>query len=875
MNDKPSFSTLRTSVSVAREPQVAQLAKKLRKAVERTVENIPKNDRHSRRFLPKTDLDQILTYKSLSLLFRELVSENPSSGVGDALQAITSDVADEKIGSHLTCPGDIIENCILATTGTPSRTSLLALFLYQDRSELLFLFLEWVTSGFNQSAAEPCHYIPSDKSMPFTETELRAYEVPERYHASILEEQAIFKPVTIRKLKYHRISSSERLPFVGRQESIKSGSQGHVVKATIAQSHWEIPEDGTQNHTNFVAGNPNGTKIVALKVFKAVEPERDMVKATRDFEIELDILKELRTSNTKHDMILLDWGSITELDETGIETSHALIFELASFSLGDFLKNKECAQEEVGPSRLLANLVDIIEALACLHDKLNTLHLDIKPDNILIFKKQVEGGSENEFELVWKLSDFGLARKKEAKQRAASAQTSTTTSRGSSLPATRPAGLYQAPEIQEQDTSYASRGSDVWSMGCVTLMVLAFGYAGPTEVDELERCLMVRFMDHGGREPLFYIRSDSYQWQHRTSHICHYLSNRDPDVGLIPRTAGPLRASLHSGLIDWSNILVEESYAFRKEQKFVIYILKVIVGNVLLIDRSERMGASALRGKLAYIQREWERFDLAPDKYVHPDALAELSFTRSRRSQGYETSPPGQSDESSPVRVPHVSTALPTAITDSRPTLRDRVEVTLHPIPSIESSVPDVPSKLHEPIQHQTGTPAPLVEREAPQDQRGLTPELIPQIQEQFCCAIEQNDATKVRLQLEQNPEMLGQLLPGAKRYPIHWALFNNAYQALDALLDKASLEITNLPWNGRTALDLALDSGKPAALDCIRKHRDKFAFPHELYDIRKRHLGSEAKRIAGDLFDINEAATPRQRSFFGLRRSRTSNAST
>jgi serine/threonine protein kinase len=679
--------------------------------------------------------------------------------------------------------------------------------------------------------------------------------------------------VTIQKLRHHEITTSERLPYIGRHEPIKSGSQGQVFKAEIAPCHWEIRENEDQENSDFVPGNPNSTKVVALKVFKAAEPARNMLEATLDFDIELIILRELRTYQTMHKMIMLHLGSITELDGAGHSIKHSLIFELASFSLGDLLSISNRAQKDIMPSGLLISLVDIVEALECLHDKLETLHLDIKPDNILIFENH--SGSDKQYELVWKLSDFGLARKKEAKQRAASKQNSTATSRASTLPATRPAGLYQAPEIQKQETSQAGRGSDVWSMGCVTLMVLAFIYGGPVEVNDLERSLMVKFMDLGGREPLFYIRSDSYSWQHRTSHICHYLQNQDLDVGLIPRTAGPLRAALHPGLIDWSNILVEDSYAFRKEQKFVIYILRVIVGSVLLIDRSKRMGASDLRGKLAYIQREWEKYDLAPDNYVHPDALAELSFTRSRRSRGFETSPSGQSDESSPVRVPQVPTVLPTAITDSRATFRDLVEVTLHPIPSIEYSVPDVPSQVHEPVQAQTGTPASLVEREAPEDQRGLTPELNPRIQEELCSAIEQNDATSVRFQLDQYPEMLGQLLPGAKRYSIHWALFNNAYQALDVLLEKASLEITNLPYNGRTALDLALDSGRPAALECIREHRDKFEFPLPLYEKRKKKLGREAKAIAKDLFAIKKAATPRERSILGFRRNRTANAST
>ena len=887
IRNRPSFSTSRTSVSLARESQIELLARELRKAVGRTVENIPQRDRQSRRFLPKNDLARILTDKSLDLLFRELICLQSSSGAVDVSQAITSDVADEQDETYPTRADKITERCIQATTGTPSRTFLLALFLYQDRPELLLLFLGWWTSEFNQPATEHDHSIPSDESMPFTETDLFQFEVPDRYHASIMEDQAIFKPVTIRKLRHLQIGSSERLPFVGKLESIKSGSQGQVVKAAIAQGHWEFQEDEAQNNANFLPGNPNSTKLVALKIFTAVGSVRDMVEATRDFKVELDILKELRNSNTKHDMILLDWGSITEVDETGAKISHSLIFELASFSLGDLLKTKDPVQEKVKASRLLGSLVNIVEALACLH-RLKTFHLDIKPDNILIFKRQVECGSETETELVWKLSDFGLARKKEAKQDAASAQASTATSRGSSLPATRPAGLYQAPEIQEQDTSHADRGSDVWSMGCVTLMVLAFIFGGSNEVTQLEGSLMVKFRDRGGREPLFYIRSDSYPWIHRTSHICHYVQSVDPGVDWIPRTAGALRAALHPNLIDWSNILLEDSYAYRKEQKFVLYILKVVVGKVLLIDRSKRIGASELRDKLAYVQREWERYDLVPGNYVYHEALAKLCLPQSR-PQEYETSPPIQSRESSPVRAVHALTVLPAASTDSRATRQDPVEVDLQPILSSGHSMPNERVQGQEPtartqdpivpiareqFQAQTGATAPLVETQATQDQRYLTPEQKSQMQNELRSAIERDDAARVRHLLGQNLEMLGQPCPGAMRHPIHLALLKNAYHSLDALLEKASPGIANKECNHRTALDLALvNAGKPVALDCIRKHRKKFEFPPELYEDRKKNLGWEAKEIADDLFGIKKAAAPKKKKLFGFLRSKTPNS--
>ncbi|KAI4605047.1 hypothetical protein J4E80_010730 [Alternaria sp. BMP 0032] len=897
MSNRPSFSTSRTSVSLARESQIELLARELRKAVGRTVENIPQRDRQSRRFLPKNDLARILTEKSLDLLFRELVCIQSSSGVVDVPQAIISDVADEQNDPYPTRADEVIEKCIQATTGTPSRSFLLALFLYQDRPELLLLFLDWLTSEFDQPAAERDHLIPSDESMPFTELELFDHRVPERYHASVLEEQASFKPLTLRKLKHHDVSSSERLPFIGRQESIKSGSQGHVVKAVIAESHWEIQEDEAQKHSNFVPGNPNSTRIVALKIFKAVEPVRDMLEATEDFEIELNILKELRKYKTKHEMIMLDLGSITESDDTGSPIRHSLIFELANFSLDDLLKNRNRAREDILPSRLLASLVDIVEALECLHDKLETLHLDIKPDNILIFETYSGSEGSKRYELSWKLSDFGLARKKAAKKkRVGSAQNSTGTSRTSTLPATRPTGLYQAPEIQEQETSHAGQGSDVWSMGCVTLMVLAFIADGSKAVTELETYLMVDFLKCGGREPLFYIRSDSYLWEYRTAYVCCFLPDQVQNVDIIPETGSQLSAALHPHLIFWFNRLLKASYDRRPAQKFVLNLLRVVFGTVLRVDRNKRIGATKLRDRLAEIQQDWKSYDLAPESYEYRDISPELYLPQTCRSEEHNTSPTGRTDESFATRVPDARARIletskpPTTIDDSQAT-RDASPASLHPISPTEHCPEDDRAQAdeqmeptqdstaaipREQIQAPNGTTAPPTEMEATQDHQGLTQDPRIHMQQELCSAIERDDAFSVLGLLEQNPEMLGQLCPGARRYPIHWALFKNAYKALDALLEKASLDITNLTCSRRTALDLALDSGKAAALDCIRNHREKFDFPPELYKRRKGGLGSEAREIADDLFGTKKAATPKPgKTLFGIPRIRTSNSST
>ncbi|KAI4931472.1 hypothetical protein J4E85_004065 [Alternaria conjuncta] len=897
MSGRPSFSTLRTSVSSKRRSQLEELSQELQDAVEYTTKDVEEDEAQRRGFLPKADLDRILNPRSLELLFIESVSETPSFGGGVLLPSSTSGIANEEETSDPSREDTFIRNCIDATTRTPLDTpswrALLALFLYQNSKELLSLFLQWMFAEFGCSTAMSDNPIPSDESIPFTKATLRDYHVPTWCHRVILLDQAMFKPVMIQKLEHHDITTSKRLPFMGMYEPIKSGSQGQVFKAEIAQFHWEIRENEDQEDSDFVTGNPKDTKLVALKVFRAVESVRDMPEATKDFEIELDILKELRRYNTKHDMIMLHLGSITELDGAGKPTRHSLIFELANFSLGDLLKGEKRAREDIAPSRQLASLVDIVEALECLHNQLKTLHLDIKPDNILIFETCSGSGSKRQHKLTWKLSDFGLARKRDAKQqRAGSAQTSTATSRTSTQPATRPTGLYQAPEIQDERTSLAGQDSDVWSIGCITLMVLAFIADGSTAVNALETFLMVDFSDGSGREPFFYVRSDSYQWEYRNMDICCYLPEQAQasNVNIIPGPGRRHSAALHPFLISWSNTLLKARYNHEVTQRYVLDILKVIFGRVLRVNRNERIRATELRNKLATIQRDWSSYDLAPTTYEYRDISQELCISQNCRARGHGPSRLGQSGEPFPLQEPDArhsiseTTIPPTTVADSQATRQDTQNNLLRPPHPSEHSMQaewiqmqDTTAPTQDPItaipqdqvQAQTGKAAAM-EMEATEDQKALTPGQKVRMQENLRSAIERDDAASVEGLLRGNPEMLRQLLPDQGRYPIHWALFNGAYEALDALFEKASLEITKLEWNGRTALDLALDSGRPAALDCIRKHRLKFDFPLPLYEKRKKKLGREAKEIADDLFGIGN----KQKRSFPWRKSQTSNPS-
>ncbi|KAF2438507.1 kinase-like protein, partial [Karstenula rhodostoma CBS 690.94] len=498
-----------------------RLSTKIQKAVRKTMKYIvDEHDVRARRFLPRNDLESILNKKRLEQLFRELLSNEYASDTATAIPTGSDTGSAEGHDSSIEIDS-AVDTCVKATigTGNVSRRALLALFLYQPHTRLLSLYVEWLTSGHPRirKPSYDDHEIPCDKSIPFTEGDLETLNIPFTNHGYIMDYQTIFTPMTIRKFTHHDFKTRDRLPFLGAKEKIKDGSSGTVYKTNIAPGHWEFKtSDG-----RFLPENPDTSMVVALKIFKTIEGPwgtRDAKEVETDFNIERELLDSLRKRNISHRMIMLHWGSFSVRDADGIPSYHALIFELATFSLEAFLKDEECYRIFTDKSPVLAGLVDIVEALHCLHEHLGFFHLDIKPENILVFvePESVHSGSNHEEgrKLIWKLSDFGLAREKGSTRERTGHRLSSSyySSQPSTLPATRPAGLYQAPEIQSSSSSQAGPGSDVWSMGCVILMVLASIIEGPEGVTDLSSKLEVFFLNAAGKQKLFYVRNDSHSW---------------------------------------------------------------------------------------------------------------------------------------------------------------------------------------------------------------------------------------------------------------------------------------------------------------------------------------------------------------------------
>jgi serine/threonine protein kinase len=789
-------STPSTSFTSVRETAIQELTRRIVHAVDETTvgfsnDDDDNNDAKAHRFLSRAELAVILDPLSLQRLIRELVDRD-----GD---------------TELDIP---IDNYVGRTIGPPSRLALLALFLYEDRPELHKLFTDWLIHALPN--------FPSDDDMPLDRTILEQYEVSSTCQRFIFDDQNIFRPVIIQKNKHQTFRKRDRLPYIGKPKPIKDGSSGSVFNVTIAQGHWEIK---SHDSSSYIPGNPHGPLLVAIKEFKKVQNGRSAEEATEDFEDERNILNLIRGSKIKHDMVMLDLGSIT-VQEGPLNkmVSHSLIFELATFSLAEFLRDERRARRYRTKNTLFAKVVDIVEALAYLHHHLTILHLDIKPDNILVFERgssHQDIENEDGQELVWKLSDFGIARKKNARVRTGLGRRDSSyyESRSSDISATRPAGSYQAPEVQQRGSSGVGRRSDVWSMGCVTLMVLAFVTNGATEVETLRSKLFVEFQQRGGSQSLFYDRSDSYFWEGTRSSRYNYMRDFEPDIGDIPGTDGRLKAAVHPLVLAWSNVL-HDFYTKAEEQTIVRDILKLIFCRVLLIKRVSRIKATNLAEKMLDLQERWRIFETGTQGDTQEDGDTESLGTapESHRTRDSVCGP------LEPIQPPHISV-----------------------VP--EEDMPEIP-----------GTPVTLI---------GPVVEVAP-AHSSLCLAIRRDNKGALQHELERDgAQLLKTRCISCQAYPIHTALHNNAYECLDIIVKRSDLAVVNLRCvgSGQTAIELAsAGGGDSKALGIFLSRPDLFGVTKEFWNYCKKGLNHQSNLYLKQLWEKSQTQ-PARRSFFGIRR--------
>jgi serine/threonine protein kinase len=548
------------------ETTLGRLAKEIRAAVLTTHASDT-----GKKFLPNAALLEILNDESLLNLFAELCAKRVLQPQNDA----AGERADSVVGH------DTPKKLVTKVRSAPSRVCLLALFLYDERGRCLDLLMNWLS-------APPSANFPSDEDLPFDRE--RAQQVfNEKDVEHVLDYQANFVPFIIRENDHHNLNvKRSRFPFRGEKTKLGEGISGVVYKVTIAAGHYEYAR-----HNGYRLEDED--YAVAMKVFHATSDD-PAESAREDYDVEKEFLEQLKREKKLHKMILLHLGSIDEVDGARV-LSRSLFFELALCNLDQFFKSEQYKQQyEDKGSVLIAKAIDLLDALDFLHKTFQSLHMDLKPDNILVFNN-----SERENDINWKLSDFSLSQKKLIRSPVGSYALSNAGSKRSTIIAARDASLYQAPEIQTGGVSSASEGSDIWSMGCLILTLLAFiRLDGIEQVQTLERVLHVYTIDSKLDRRLFYVTNGMRQWRNQT---CESL---ELDLKIEKASIqGNVEAMLHPELIAWIDHL-HSTQVTDAEQKGFGLAAKIILQHVLVIDRRKRASASDFRDRLQEVHDIYE-----------------------------------------------------------------------------------------------------------------------------------------------------------------------------------------------------------------------------------------------------------------------------
>ncbi|PKY00579.1 kinase-like protein [Aspergillus campestris IBT 28561] len=287
----------------------------------------------------------------------------------------------------------------------------------------------------------------------------------EEWAFKFLFERVIFWPIDIEEGMNNVKPKDWRLPFLeGRSDDLGRGAYGSVTKEVIPAVHYRPSEERA------FSGGPIGREVpVACKRFSN----------SSEFKHEARNLKILKDSLIEHDRIVRFLATV----EVG--NDFYILYPLAMMDLERFLEGGLNNGTGFTIPEILRGSSNLASALAFLHAGLETdpprvcCHMDLKPANILVYPNPQSPSVGK-----WKITDFGISMMTQTQ----AGLMVPTNPDGSAYtiqrsPLARGEMPYHPPEVLDGEFG---RRSDVWSLGCILVRIIAFALNGASGLRELD-----------------------------------------------------------------------------------------------------------------------------------------------------------------------------------------------------------------------------------------------------------------------------------------------------------------------------------------------------------------------------------------------------
>lgn len=322
-----------------------------------------------------------------------------------------------------------------------------------------------------------------DDQLPFRlPSDLEFFSSEEAWREFFFRKQFIYSPIVLKENDHCEYRADQRLPFLTCEERSRGG-YSVVSRVLVPKFQIEYAKHPSLNHDSRYYEE----KIMALKVARDED----------SFNNERAVNESFKKALTRCEAISSSFGSFKH------GSTLNTLYQWAELDLADLLSGEYESVFKgrvlLTPHILVSQLLRLSDGLHFMHNKLDIdgpkkcSHFDLKPNNILIFL--VDDGRRSDGEgstmaMDWKIGDFGLSvlsNRDESQNPGRNLEPETLRRPSmveySSLPAPRPPGPFQAPEMKAGST--VNRSTDMWSFGCILCVVLAFILGGPLEVHTL------------------------------------------------------------------------------------------------------------------------------------------------------------------------------------------------------------------------------------------------------------------------------------------------------------------------------------------------------------------------------------------------------